>query len=189
MSYESLIENLHHPNAQIRKATVLIMGMVDEVRAMNPMQKRYARESNRNVKQAIQTVGGHLALRRRDGFDTLTALAEYFRIYEPDRRLQAQPPGAEDINPLIDELNSNRDSATRCEIIRQIAQTRNPGALAILAETFWLDEDPDVQAIAQQEGKILYWNMIYWQLAQDGTIETLIRKKENEPGIILPDQE
>ena len=189
MDYESLLENLHHPNAQIRQTTVLILGMVDEVRAIVPMQKRYARESNRNVKQAIQTVGGQLAKTKREGYETLTALCEYFHVYDEAQRIPAQPPGNEDLAPLIDLLTNPLETEIRCRILQKFAESMNPGALAILADTFWLDEDPQVQAAAKEQGKILYWNLLYWHLEHDGTLNKLIQEKADEPGIILPDQE
>jgi hypothetical protein len=82
MKFEKLIENINNPNTKARLAAVYILGMVDEVRAIDALRKRYARESNRQVKQAMQTVGGHLAKLKRDGYDTVDAICDHFSVYK-----------------------------------------------------------------------------------------------------------
>jgi len=82
MNFEKLIENLNNPKPQARLASVFILGMVNEVRAIDAMRKRYARESNHQVKQAIQTVGGMLAKLKREGYDTSDAICEHFGVYK-----------------------------------------------------------------------------------------------------------
>lgn len=80
MNYEKLIENLNNPKVQSRIASVYILGMVDEVRAIDALRKRYARESNHQMKQAMQAVGGQLAKVKREGHDTVEAICEQFNI-------------------------------------------------------------------------------------------------------------
>ena len=67
--------------------------MVDEVRAIDPLRKRYARETNRQVKQAMQAVGGQLAKLKREGYDTIEAICEHFHI---NRELQTLAAAEED---------------------------------------------------------------------------------------------
>src|SRR5687767_741137 len=102
MNYEKLVENLNNPKVQSRMASVFILGMVDEVRAIDALRKRYDRESNHQVKQAMQTVGGQLAKLKREGYDTVEAICEHFHI---NRELQSL--AAKDEDAKIKDIQKN----------------------------------------------------------------------------------
>jgi hypothetical protein len=94
MNYEKLVESLNNPKVQSRMASVFILGMIDEVQAIDALRKRYARETNHQVKQAMQTVGGQLAKLKREGYDTVEAICEQFNINKELRTIAAKDEDA-----------------------------------------------------------------------------------------------
>ncbi|MDQ7027671.1 MAG: HEAT repeat domain-containing protein [Anaerolineae bacterium] len=265
MNYEKLIENLNNPKVQSRIASVYILGMVDEVRAIDTLRKRYARESNHQMKQAMQTVGGQLAKAKREGYDTIEAICEHFHINKElqmlasedeeakireiqkntsrnkkddnfndqlwsaasemlqggamaagigtpgmnnvvnvdmtsnlgnttdvinlhNKRIPPVRPRNDDISLWIQRLMTEDDPDTRINIIIQIANMHNIAALPYLANVYWTDEDERVKVSAKKYGTLLYLNAIYWQMAQDGSMQQIIAEKAAKLGVILSEE-
>jgi hypothetical protein len=265
MNYDKLIENLNNPKVQSRIASVYILGMVDEVRAIEHLRKRYARESNHQMKQAMQAVGGQLAKLKREGYDTIEAICDVFHINKElqalagkdedkkirdiqkntarnekdddfndqmwnvasglvqggamltgmsvpgivntpnvdfgtnlgdtsevinkqNKRIPPVRPGNDDIGIWIQRLMTAEDPTERVNIIVQLGNMHNIAALPYLANIYWTDSDERVKFNAKKFGKIMYLNAIYWEMAQDGSMQKLVAEKAEKLGVTLPQE-
>lgn len=96
------------------------------------------------------------------------------------KRTPATKPSAADISRPLKKLREAPDALERRRAIVQIGELNNTAALPYLAQTAAQDPDEDVRKMAERWGKLIYWGAIYWQMEQDGSLETLMRKKGKE---------
>jgi hypothetical protein len=102
------------------------------------------------------------------------------------KRATAVRPSDTDIRAWVRRLRENDDPAQRKKILAELASLHNPAALPTLALTFAADLNPEVAQMAQYHGKILYWNIVYWQMEQDGSLQQEIDRRIVERQIAAP---
>lgn len=103
---------------------------------------------------------------------------------QPRLRVQAVRPGDGDIRPQLAALKAATDSRERIDRILDLAQTHNnPAALPHLAAIYALGDDNDtVRNAAQRAAKVIYWNAVYWQMEQDGSMVAELARRVADAG-------
>lgn len=86
------------------------------------------------------------------------------------RRAPAMAPASTPIDIWVKRLREAPSPDLRDQAALELAQLNNPKALPFLAAAFIADPAPKVQQAAQKYGKVLYWNMVYWEMEQDGSL-------------------
>jgi len=86
------------------------------------------------------------------------------------RRAPATAPSTAPIDVWVKRLRDAPTPELREQAALELAQLNNPKALPYLAAAFVGDSSPKVQQAAQRHGKVLYWNMVYWEMEQDGSL-------------------
>ncbi|MBI5960634.1 MAG: HEAT repeat domain-containing protein [Chloroflexi bacterium] len=251
MKFEVLLAGLDNPQPAVRLDVVRVLGMLDEVRALDALRARHAQETDPSVREAISWAGKRLYQAQQAGYSTLDELFRHFGVNreienlptdeteaELLRRMQsgldrdlmqmqtratnrkagmaaaaafggmvvggtmlgatvltgAMAPGAETassgmgaslngsrrapvtapantpIDVWVRRLRESPKSEQREQATIELAQLNNPKALPFLAAAFVADQVPQVRQSAQKFGKILYWNMVYWEMEQDGSL-------------------
>jgi hypothetical protein len=264
MKFDVLLAGLDNPQPAVRLDVVRVLGMVDEVRALDALRARYAQETDPSVREAIGWAGKRLYQAQQAGYSTI---AEIFRHFGVDREIESLPtdeteaellrrmqsgfdrdlqqmqgrmmtrkagmaaaaaiggmavggtmlggmmlagamaPGAEVASSSLGERSMNgtrrapvtapsntpidvwvrrlRESPKaeqREQAAIELAQMNNPKALPFLAAVFLADAVPQVRQSAQKFGKILYWNMIYWEMEQDGSLFQEMQRRATDMG-------
>jgi hypothetical protein len=228
--YTHLLNNLQGQNPRIRADVALILGTVEEPRALQALQQAFTRESDSAAKAAIAWAGKRLQPLPLDH-----TMNEIFRFFNIDRQIRGnddrestiinnirlngeirrqwadfeerqnsdvditdwqmsrprfdtdlkitnigdivptrtlpQAPTNSPITTQLQRLSDGTDDRRRAAAL-DLAQINNPAALPALAQAFHKDSNTKVREAAQQAAKRLYWNAIYWQMAQDGSIKT-----------------
>jgi len=106
MKLESLIGGLNHANPAVRLDVVRVIGMIDEVRALDALRARYQQEPEDSIRQAISWAGKRLLQAQQAGYSTLNEIFRYFNI---DREIENTPDAleAEMMRKLEDQLASD----------------------------------------------------------------------------------
>lgn len=105
------------------------------------------------------------------------------------KRIPATAPTDADITVWLKRLGQARDPADRIQAILELKQLNNPRALPFLARTFLTDDSPDVRQAAQQQGKILYWSAVYWDMERSGELAQEMQRRAAALGKTLkPDR-
>lgn len=86
-------------------------------------------------------------------------------------------PTDADISIWLRRLNESPDADLREQAIIQLAELNNPRALPHLAAKFINDPEPRIRKAAQRFGKILYWRAVYWNMEQDGSLDTEMQRR------------
>ncbi|GAB4572086.1 MAG: hypothetical protein Kow0077_10520 [Anaerolineae bacterium] len=86
------------------------------------------------------------------------------------QRTPAMRPTNTDITVWLKKLANSADRKACIDACRQLVELNNPAALPHLARVFVSTDDPEIRQAAEEAGKRLYWNSIYWQMEQDGTL-------------------
>jgi hypothetical protein len=97
-----------------------------------------------------------------------------------DSRRRAMPtqPTQTDTRVHVQRLLRDPQPEMRRKAAMTLGDINNPAALPALAQAFMEDASPDVQAAAQQVGKLLYWNLLYWEMERDGIIQYEIERRK-----------
>lgn len=98
------------------------------------------------------------------------------------KRAPATAPTNMPIDVWARRLREGPTEELREQAALELAQLNNPKALPALAAAFVGDLSPKVRQSAQKYGKVLYWNMIYWEIEQDGTLAQEMEKRAAEMG-------
>jgi len=94
------------------------------------------------------------------------------RSTQPSYTLPRRPTN-DDIAPYIDMLKAD-NPRQRQEGIAGFYQVNNLAALPHLGLLFYVEQDAPVKEQAGQVAKGLYWNALFWQMHQDGQVESFI---------------
>jgi hypothetical protein len=108
------------------------------------------------------------------------------------RRISPVQPGETDITPYRKRLLHDPDPAQRMNAALDLAQLcNNPAALPYLAAAFVRDSDEQVREAAHRAAKHIYWNALYWQMSQDGSLDAAMtnRAGERPPARTAPSDE
>jgi hypothetical protein len=93
-------------------------------------------------------------------------------------RTPATRPSTTDIRLQIRKLLEERDPEKRCRAAVDLGSvSNNPEALPYLAQAFIRDPVIKVRETAERAGKQLYWNTLYWQMEQDGSMAAEIQRR------------
>jgi hypothetical protein len=112
--------------------------------------------------------------------DSLSELTQNF-----SRRTRATRPTKEDFSrwlPLLKDPNPEE----RRQMLIHIANRNNPLALQYFAQVWVTDSETPVRETAKRFGKLLYWNTIYAQMEDDGSLAKLMTDYAANLGISLP---
>ena len=94
------------------------------------------------------------------------------------RRIPPVQPGENDITPYRKRLLHDPNPAQRMNAALDLAQLCNhPAALPYLAAAFVRDSDEQVREAAHRAAKHIYWNALYWQMSQDGSLDVEMTKR------------
>lgn len=86
-------------------------------------------------------------------------------------RIPAPRPSNADVTIWIRRLQGDPDPEVRKGCAREIASQNNITALPFLVANYFTEPEQHVKAAIEQYSKILYWNSVYWNMSQDGTLE------------------
>ncbi len=98
----------------------------------------------------------------------------------PDQTVERTPamaPTDADITVWLKRLESASEAAERVQAILELKLLNNPRALPYLARVFLNDESPEVRQAAQQQGKILYWGAVYWDMERSGELAQEMQRR------------
>lgn len=94
------------------------------------------------------------------------------------QRAPATQPSSIDIRLQVRKLLEDRDPEKRYRAAIDLGTvSHNPEALPYLAQAFMSDSAIKVREAAERSGKHLYWNAIYWQMEQDGSLMAEIKRR------------
>ena len=97
-------------------------------------------------------------------------------------RIMPTRPSTTDIRSLIHRLLNDADAERRRRVALDLGSViNNPAALPFLAQAFVHDPSPEVRQAAQRSAKLIYWNIIYWQMEDRGEIAAEIRRRSGAP--------
>jgi hypothetical protein len=82
MRYKQMLAQLRHPQPTRRLITAQILGLVDEVRALDALGRQFMQEKHPQTKKAIGLAGKHLKTLKTRGFDTIEAICQHFAVYQ-----------------------------------------------------------------------------------------------------------
>jgi hypothetical protein len=100
------------------------------------------------------------------------------------RRVMPTTPTQIDVRPHVRRLLRDPDASTRRKAAITLVDVNNPAAMAGLAQAFMIDPSPEVCEIAEQSAKLLYWNLLYYEMEQNGTIAREIQRRK---ALLTPD--
>jgi hypothetical protein len=81
MNLRTLLSLVNHPDTKIRLNAVYAIGMADETRALETLQRRRSIETDPQVQKAILRVSGHLNQLRQQGYDPIRTICAHFNVY------------------------------------------------------------------------------------------------------------
>jgi hypothetical protein len=103
------------------------------------------------------------------------------RIELPPRRAMPTRPTDTNISILVRRLAEEAAEDKRARAATDLAQMiNNPQALPHLADAFIFDNAPKVREAAQGAAKLIYWNAVYWEMEQDGSMAALINERASQ---------
>ncbi len=82
------------------------------------------------------------------------------------------------VNRLLNDTNNDKRASAAVDLA---AVVNNPAALPYLAQTFIKDYTVQVREAAQRSAKLIYWNAIYWEMEQNGSMAAEIEKRRGTP--------
>lgn len=92
MKLEVLLGGLKNPNPAVRLDVVRVLGMLDEVQALEALRAHYQHETDPTVRNAVAWAGKRLYQARQAGYSTID---ELFRFFGIDRELENTPDAVE----------------------------------------------------------------------------------------------
>lgn len=101
------------------------------------------------------------------------------RERDSKRRVMPTEPTTLDIRPHVQRLLHHSDPLARRKAAITLGDINNPAAFSALAQAFVNDPVEEVRAATQHFGKRIYWNLIYWEMEQDGTIKREIERRRS----------
>lgn len=100
------------------------------------------------------------------------------------KRVRPTRPTEEDFSRWLPRLKAE-DPQERRQMLIQISNCHNPMALQYFAQVWVMDTDVTVRETAKRLGKMLYWNVVYSQMEDDGSLAQLMQDYADSLGIKL----
>lgn len=121
------------------------------------------------------------------GVDMTSNLGSVAEIMEKQqRRIRPTIPTENDFSRWAKMLKSD-DADKREQALVQMNVSKNPKSLQYMAHSHYKDSEERVRFRAKQLGRSLYWNTIYYEMEQNGTIEKIMQTFALSMGIDLPE--
>ncbi len=93
-------------------------------------------------------------------------------------RIMPTRPGDSDIRQSVRRLRDESDPSNRASAALNLSRlVNNPDALPELASAFIDDPAAVVKVAAQKAAKEIYWNVVYWEMEQDGRMAAEIARR------------
>lgn len=102
------------------------------------------------------------------------------------KRIRPTLPTEKDISRWV-KLIKSENPADRKDAIVQLNTANSSAGLQYIAYAHANDSSQEVRDIAKRLGRRLYWNLVYYQLEQDGEIKKIMDNFAKSLGISLPD--
>jgi len=103
------------------------------------------------------------------------------------QRIMPTRPSEGDIRIYVRRLQEEKDPAKRVSAAQSLARlVNNPAALPDLAAAFIDDVSQAVKDAAQQAAKEIYWNVVYWEMEQDGRMKAEIERRGGKADASAP---
>lgn len=103
------------------------------------------------------------------------------------QRIMPTRPSEADIRIYVRRLQEDKDPAKRVGAAQSLARlVNNPAALPDLAAAFIDDKSEAVKEAAQQAAKEIYWNVVYWEMEQDGRMKAEIERRGGKADTSAP---
>ena len=120
MRYKQMLAQLRHPQPARRLITAQILGLVDEVRALDALGQQFAQERHPQAKKAIGWAGTHLKKLKLQGFDTIEAICQHFAVYQEVNSLRdaQQNDKVKDIQRGLGNLRQRENSSNSTQAIK-----------------------------------------------------------------------
>lgn len=103
------------------------------------------------------------------------------------KRIPPTRPSNQDLTLWLGRLKDSTGE-TREQLIIQLNNIGNPAAIPVLAQIHMTDTDEKCKTLSKKFARLLYWQLLYWEMTQDGTIEQLMKTLAAELGITLPEK-
>lgn len=95
------------------------------------------------------------------------------------RRIPPTRPSDTDIRMTVRRLLEDPNPEKRRRAAIDLGSvSSNPAALPFLAQAFVEDIHQGVREAAGRAGKLIYWNAVYWQMEQDGSLAAEIARRQ-----------
>lgn len=103
------------------------------------------------------------------------------------QRIMPTRPSEADIRIYVRRLQEDKDPTKRVGAAQSLARlVNNPAALPDLAAAFIDDKSEAVKEAAQQAAKEIYWNVVYWEMEQDGRMKAEIERRVGKADTSAP---
>lgn len=158
---------------------ILSYADIAELRRIQDMSKDKNKVNHAAEKAAALILAGN-AFGGMASSDSLGQMTQDF-----SRRTRATRSASEDISRWLPRLKDPNPEERRQALIH-IANRNNPLALQYFAQLWVTDSEIPVRETAKRFGKFLYWNMIYAQMEDDGSLAKYMEDYAQQLGIKLP---
>ncbi len=112
--------------------------------------------------------------------DTVDAAFSHRLPVEQQRKMPIRP-GDSDPSMLVRRMMHAVDLNDCVKAAQNLARdVNNPAALPALAQVFVEDSKAPVREAAQAAAKRIYWNAVYWEMEQDGSMAVEIERRRSD---------
>jgi hypothetical protein len=98
-------------------------------------------------------------------------------------RTPAPRPSDANIAVWVKRLTGGQSVADRIKAARELVTLNNITALQPMANQFASEASEQGRTGIQEQGKLLYWGAVYFEMEQDGTLERLMEERARAAGI------
>lgn len=102
------------------------------------------------------------------------------------QRTPAPRPSTTDIGLWIKRMTDGQDINQRVNAAQHLRELNNPAALPHLARIVASNDAAAIREAAEKAGKQIYWNAVYWQMEQDGSLAVEIDARRKALGKTSP---
>lgn len=96
-----------------------------------------------------------------------------------------QAPNQLDMSAVIEDLRSS-DPQRRSQAMLKAFEAKSMAVIPHLAVIYFEEQKPHLKEQAQNTAKYIYWNMISWEMHQDGTMSERLERMAREAGKFRP---
>lgn len=167
-----------------RADAALVIGLVQETELVTLLITQYQEETVPAVKKTMGWAGTRLYKARATAYTTRKAISKHFKIdnailsghyNQVDAiRIAPIPPATVSIDMQLDLLEKNTDPIHRLAVAFELRNLNNPDALVPLAKAYLREQANNTRKMIEESGKVIYWNAIYWYMAQNNQIDDFI---------------